>query len=86
MAEIEAIANDPEANPRFDNTIVAMEKSGAMLKRAQAFQRVTGANTDDTLQKVQEEEAPKLAAHRMRSISTTSCSSVSRRCTTSAPR
>jgi peptidyl-dipeptidase Dcp len=63
LAEIEKIADNPEA-PTFDNTFVAMEKSGALLKRAMlAFDTVTGANTSDTLQKVQEEEAPRLAAH-----------------------
>jgi len=63
LAEIEKIANDPAA-PTFENTYVAMEKSGAMLHRVMAaFNAVTGANTNDTLQKVQEEEAPKLAAH-----------------------
>lgn len=64
LAEIEAIANSPEA-PTFDNTIVAMEKSGALLDRAEkVFSALTGANTNDTLQKVDEEESPKLAAHR----------------------
>jgi peptidyl-dipeptidase Dcp len=63
MAEIDKIANNPDA-PTFENTFVAMEKSGAMLTRVlQVFGAVTGANTDDALQKVQEEEAPKLAAH-----------------------
>ncbi|MDW2983009.1 peptidyl-dipeptidase Dcp [Rhodanobacter sp. KK11] len=63
LAEIEKIANDPAA-PTFENTYVAMEKSGAMLHRVMAaFNAVTGANTNETLQKVQEEEAPKLAAH-----------------------
>ncbi|HEX7815725.1 peptidyl-dipeptidase Dcp [Dyella sp.] len=63
LAEIDKIANNPEA-PTFENTIVAMEKSGAMLTRVlQAFSAVTGANTSDVLQKVQEEEAPKLAEH-----------------------
>ncbi|WP_189442055.1 peptidyl-dipeptidase Dcp [Rhodanobacter panaciterrae] len=63
LAEIEKIANNPEA-PTFENTFVAMEKSGVMLKRVLAvFGAVTGANTDDALQKVQEDEAPKLAAH-----------------------
>ncbi|WP_108471757.1 peptidyl-dipeptidase Dcp [Rhodanobacter thiooxydans] len=63
LAEIEKIASDPAA-PTFENTYVAMEKSGAMLHRVMAaFSAVTGANTNDTLQKVQEEEAPKLAAH-----------------------
>ncbi|MFC5580635.1 peptidyl-dipeptidase Dcp [Rhodanobacter terrae] len=64
LAEIEKIANNPQA-PTFENTYVAMEKSGVMLNRVMAvFSAVTGANTDDTLQKVQEAEAPKLAAHR----------------------
>ncbi len=63
LAEIEKIADNPAA-PTFGNTYVAMEKSGAMLQRVMAaFNAVTGANTNDTLQKVQEEEAPKLAAH-----------------------
>jgi peptidyl-dipeptidase Dcp len=62
-AEIEKIADNP-APPTFDNTLVAMEKSGQMLMRVMlAFSAVAGANTDDTLQKVQETEAPKLAAH-----------------------
>ncbi len=63
LAEVEDIANNP-APPTFDNTIVAMEKSGELLDRVQrVFNAVTAANTDDTLQKVQETEAPKLAAH-----------------------
>jgi peptidyl-dipeptidase Dcp len=63
MAEIEKIAADPAA-PTFENTYVAMEKAGAMLNRVMAaFNAVTGANTNDTLQKVQEDEAPRLAAH-----------------------
>jgi len=64
LAEIEKIANNPEP-ATFDNTFVAMEKSGALLTRAMlAFDTVTGANTSDALQKVQEAEAPKLAEHR----------------------
>jgi len=63
LAEIDAIAKQTQP-PTFDNTIVAMEKSGALLTRAaKAFFGVIGANTNDTLQKVQEIEAPKLAAH-----------------------
>jgi peptidyl-dipeptidase Dcp len=61
-AEIEAIANNPDA-PTFENTLVAVEKSGQLLTRVLAvFGGVTGANTDDTLQKVKTIEAPKLAA------------------------
>ena len=63
LKEIEAIAN-ASAEPTFDNTIVAMEKSGELLKRTQnVFGALTGANTNDTLQKVDEDESPKLAAH-----------------------
>jgi peptidyl-dipeptidase Dcp len=63
LAEIAAIAKQTRP-PTFDNTIVAMERSGALLTRAErAFFGVIGANTNDTLQKVQEIEAPKLAAH-----------------------
>jgi peptidyl-dipeptidase Dcp len=63
IAEIEAIANSSEA-PTFENTVVAMEKSGRLLDRAtSAFFGVAQANTNDTLDKVQADEAPKLAAH-----------------------
>jgi peptidyl-dipeptidase Dcp len=60
--EVEAIANN-SAPPTFENTIVALEKSGQLLSRVYAiFNGLVGANTNDTLQKVQETEAPKLAA------------------------
>jgi peptidyl-dipeptidase Dcp len=63
LAEIDAIAKQTQP-PTFDNTIVAMEKTGALLTRAsRAFFGVIGANTNDTLQKIQEIEAPKLASH-----------------------
>ena len=62
--EMEAIANNPAA-PTFENTIVAMEKSGRLLRRVQgAFFTVVSANENPTLQKVRAIEAPKLAAHR----------------------
>src|SRR3989454_570701 len=63
LAEVAAIASDTAA-PGFDNTIVALERSGALLTRAfKVFIAMTQANTDDTLQRVQTEEAPRLAAH-----------------------
>ena len=63
IAEVEAIANNPEP-PTFDNTFVALEKTGALLTRAGAiFNAVSGANTNPTLQQAQEDLAPKLAAH-----------------------
>ncbi len=61
-AENEAIANNAAA-PTFENTIVAMEKSGQLLTRVTlVFFGVTQANTNDTLQKVQETVTPKLTA------------------------
>ena len=61
--EIRAIADNPAA-PTFENTIIAMEKTGALFQRAYAaFNAVTGANTNPVLEKIQQEEAPKLAAH-----------------------
>ncbi len=63
LREIEAIADNP-APPTFENTLVAMEKSGQLLQRAMAaFNGVTGANTNPTLQEVEKIEAPKEAAH-----------------------
>jgi peptidyl-dipeptidase Dcp len=63
LAEIDKIANNP-APPTFDNTVVAMEKSGRMLDRvSETFFNVVQANTNDTLDKVQAAIAPKLAAH-----------------------
>ncbi len=63
IEEINKIADDT-APPTFENTLVALEKSGQLLTRASlAFNAVTGANTDSVLQKIQEDEAPKLAAH-----------------------
>ncbi|HEX3944378.1 MAG TPA: M3 family metallopeptidase [Rhizomicrobium sp.] len=63
LAEIDKIANNSAA-PTFENTIVEMEKSGQMLNRATTtFFNIVGANTNDTLDKVQTAVAPKLAAH-----------------------
>ena len=63
LAEMQRIAADP-APPSFDNTLVAMERAGATLKRAdRVFSALTQANTDDTLQAVQKAEAPRMAAH-----------------------
>ncbi|MGC2416298.1 MAG: M3 family metallopeptidase [Candidatus Acidiferrales bacterium] len=62
LKEIQTIADNP-APPTFENTFVAMEKSGQLLDRVQyAFNDVSQANLDDTLEKVRDIEAPKLAA------------------------
>ncbi|MFS2005520.1 M3 family metallopeptidase [Duganella sp. CT11-25] len=63
LKEIDAIANN-KAAPTFDNTIVAMEKSGALLTRVQTtFANLQGANTNDKLDAIDSEMSPKLAAH-----------------------
>lgn len=62
LNEIKTIA-DNAAAPTFENTLVALEKSGALLRRVNnAFNAVTGANTNDTLQQLQETIAPELSA------------------------
>ena len=63
LAEIAVIANNPEP-PTFDNTIVAMERTGELLTRAyKVFYNVEQSDTNPTLQKIKAELAPKLSAH-----------------------
>jgi len=63
IAEIRKIADNP-ASPTFDNTLVAMERSGAMLRRVSAaFNAVVQADTNPARQVVQKAEAKNLAAH-----------------------
>lgn len=60
--EMRAIANNPAA-ATFENTLVAMEKSGRLLDRVSAVLNVlTGAYTNPELQRVQQDMAPQLAA------------------------
>ena len=61
--EVTAVANQ-KATPTFDNTVVALERSGQLLERANlAFSAVNGANTNDTLQATDTQTAPLFAAH-----------------------
>jgi peptidyl-dipeptidase Dcp len=63
LAEIDVIANDPNP-PTFENTIVAMEKTGELLTRVnKVFFAMTQANTNETLQKIEAEVSPRLSAH-----------------------
>lgn len=63
QAEMLAIAGNPEP-ASFENTIVAMERSGAILDRVnRVFFGLAGAHTNEAIQKVQGEMAPRLAAH-----------------------
>ncbi len=61
--EIDAIAADPKP-ATFDNTIVAMERSGELLERVSlAFGPISSANTNDTVQAIEERMSPRLSAH-----------------------
>ena len=61
--EIDAIAADPEP-PSFDNTIVALEKSGRALDRvSNMFFVLTSADTGDEIEAVEREVSPLLARH-----------------------
>ena len=62
LAEIEAIANNP-APASFENTLVALERTGQMLDRAAGvFSQVQAANSNDTLDAVDTATAPQLSA------------------------
>jgi len=62
MEEVEAIANNPDA-PTFQNTLEAMERAGQLLDRVwNAFNCVTGANTNADLRKVLTYETPRITA------------------------
>ena len=64
LKEIEPIANSSE-KPTFDNTVVALEKTGRLLDRAETtFSNLNSCNTNPAMQKIEEQIAPKLAAHR----------------------
>ena len=63
LAEMQRIAQDP-APPTFENTLVAMERSGLLRSRAlAAFNAVSEANTNPILQAAKSALAPKIAAH-----------------------
>ena len=63
LANIDKIVND-KAAPTFENTVLALENSGPTLGRATIiFYNLTSSNTNDELQKLEEEFAPIFAAH-----------------------
>ncbi|KRA33945.1 dipeptidyl carboxypeptidase [Rhodanobacter sp. Root627] len=64
LKEVAAIVDNVEA-PTFDNTILALEKSGQILNRTSTvFFSLVGVDTNDARKAIQAEYAPKLAAHR----------------------
>lgn len=62
LAEVAQILSS--GSPTFENTIVALEKSGQLLRRvAHVFFNKSSSDTNETIDKIEEEIAPKLAAH-----------------------
>jgi peptidyl-dipeptidase Dcp len=62
-AEVEAIAADP-AEPTFENTVAALERSGAVLARvSHVFFNKTSSDSNATTDELELELAPRLAAH-----------------------
>jgi peptidyl-dipeptidase Dcp len=63
LAEIDAIANQTEP-ATLDNTLIPMERSGQLLNRAATvFFSMSSANTNDELENIRSEWAPKFSAH-----------------------
>jgi len=63
LTEVRAIADNPEP-ATLDNTLLPMERSGAVLYRVnQVFSNLSSSHTNETLQKIEAEIAPKLAQH-----------------------
>ncbi len=64
LAEVQAIADNPAA-PSFDNTIVALERSGRLLRRTTTLLfSLLGADANPARQQLQTDYAAKLAAQR----------------------
>jgi peptidyl-dipeptidase Dcp len=63
LREVAAIATEPAA-ATFENTIVAIERSGRLLERVErVFNNLNQSNTDPEMQKIETEMAPRLSAH-----------------------
>ncbi|MEO0730995.1 MAG: peptidase M3, partial [Pseudomonadota bacterium] len=63
LAEIDAIAT-ADTDPTFENTIEALDRAGRDLTRvAMSFFCITGAHTNEELQRIERDIAPKIAAH-----------------------
>lgn len=64
LAEVQAIADNPAA-PTFDNTIIALERSGRLLNRTSTLLfSLIGADANPARQQLQTDYAARLAAHR----------------------
>jgi peptidyl-dipeptidase Dcp len=63
LKEVDALVNNPD-EPTFDNTILALDRSGELLNRvSHVFFGLAEANTNDSLQQIQVEISPELSAH-----------------------
>src|SRR6185369_12843141 len=63
LREVQAIA-DNEQPATFDNTLLALEKSGQLLDRASTvFFNLVGADTNDARNKLRNDYAPRFSAH-----------------------
>ena len=63
IGEIDAIADNSDP-ATFDNTILALEKSGQLLERTSSvFWILSGAHTNPDMQSLERELAPRMAAH-----------------------
>src|SRR5438309_1571957 len=64
LKEVDVVANNSE-KATFDNTVVALERTGRLLDRGErTFSNLNACNTNPALQKIEKEMAPKLSAHR----------------------
>lgn len=64
LQEVDTITANPDS-PNFDNTILALERSGDDLSRvSRVFGNLNGADTNPELQAIQREMSPRLSAHR----------------------
>ena len=62
IAEVEKITSEAEVT--FENTLVALERSGGILGRVAAvFYNKSSSDTNEAIDKIEAEIAPKLAAH-----------------------
>src|SRR5438309_5678903 len=62
-AEVAALVADP-TEPTFDNTVVALERSGQLLARAErVFANMTSAVANDRIREIEREISPLAAAH-----------------------
>ena len=63
LEEVDAIVNSTGL-PTFENTLVALESSGQLLDRVvTTFSNLTSADTNETMESIRAEVAPRLAAH-----------------------